>query len=192
MSVAATSSSSSSSSSDRRMMAAELSSSVAAAAMDTESDDGEPKLEIVDEPMAVDVKTEDCVSSVIKSLPPPTSIPVNFVAFRKSVSYDGSSSSINTAAESAVARRMRSIVEETNANEAIESLLMLGRGPVVSPQSREVNVRTWRQFPRRYLFSTSRVSLVPAIELIFYLFSCRAPLLQQQRRLFRVEAAAAG
>ena len=136
MSVAATSSS------NRRMAmasstAADFSSSVSA--MDTESDDGEPKLEIVDEPMAVDVKTEDCVSSVIKSLPPPTSIPVNFVAFRKSVSYDGSSSSINTAAESAVARRMRSIVEETNATEAIESLLMLGREPVVSPQSREVN-----------------------------------------------------
>ena len=191
MSVAATSSSSSSSS-DRRMMAAELSSSVAAAAMDTESDDGEPRLEIVDEPMVVDGRTENDVS--VRSFPPPPPIPMNaardFVAFRKSISYDGSS--VNNAESAAVAKRMRSIVEETNANEAIESLLMLGRGPVVSPQSREVNVRTWRQFPRRYLFSTSRVSLVPAIELIFYLFSCRAPLLQQQRRLFRVEAAAAG
>ena len=111
--------------------AADLSSSVAA--MDTESDDGEPKLEIVDEPMAVDVKTEVSVS-VKSSFPPPPPIPGNFVAFRKSVSYDGSG--IN-AAESA--RRMRSIVEETNANEAIESLLMLGREPVVSPQSREVS-----------------------------------------------------
>ena len=105
----------------------------ASSAMDTESDDGEPRLEIVDEPMAVDVKTE--VSVNVKPTPapllPPT-IPGNFLAFRKSVSYDGS-------AVKAASERMRSIAEETNANEAIESLLMLGREPVVSPQSREVN-----------------------------------------------------
>ena len=111
--------------------AAELSSPSVTAAMDTESDDGEPKLEIVDEPMSVDVKTE--VVSLKSSLPPPPPIPGNFLAFRKSVSYDGSGGG-----GLEVARRMRSIVEETNANEAIESLLMLGREPVVSPQSREV------------------------------------------------------
>ena len=108
----------------------------ASSAMDTESDDGEPRLEIVDEPMAVDVKTE--VSVNVKPSPapllPPT-IPGNMLAFRKSVSYDGSTAD----SAAAVARRMRSIAEETNANEAIESLLMLGREPVVSPQSREVN-----------------------------------------------------
>ena len=110
--------------------AAEVSSPSVTAAMDTESDDGEPKLEIVDEPMSVDVKTE--VVSLKSSLPPPPPIPGNFVAFRKSVSYDGSGGGGGLD----VARRMR--VEETNANEAIESLLMLGREPVVSPQSREV------------------------------------------------------
>ena len=111
----------------------------ASSAMDTESDDGEPRLEIVDESMAVDVKTE--VSVNVKpspALPPPT-IPGNLLAFRKSVSYDGSSANAAHSA-AAVARRMRSIAEETNANEAIESLLMLGREPVVSPQSREVNI----------------------------------------------------
>ena len=107
--------------------------STSAMAMDNESDDGEPRLEIVDEPMTVvDVKTEGEGGRVFpgKSFPPPAQHP----NFRKSISYDGSESG----AAATVARSMRSIVEETNANEAIESLLMLGREPVVSPQSREV------------------------------------------------------
>ena len=105
--------------------------STSAAAMDAESDDGEPKLEIVDEPMSEEGGSDFSGKSF-----PPLPQPNSNAAFRKSVSYDGSESSSGTTA--AVARRMRSIVEETNANEAIESLLMLGREPVVSPQSREV------------------------------------------------------
>ncbi len=124
---------------------------VASASMDTESDDGEPKLEIVDEPMAVDIKTEEADDASPLSLTrvqseAATSIsrPQGFGIFRKSISYDGgaaSAASANTN-EAAAVKRIKSIVEESNANDAIESLLMLGREPILSPQSREVRVES--------------------------------------------------
>jgi hypothetical protein len=126
-----------------------MSIAVTESKMDTDSDDGEPRLKIVDEPMALDIKTEAELAdnkmtsspgsnSMMTSLPTMTHRPPGFGAFRKSFSYDGGvEASSGTAAAEAAARRMKSIAEESNANEAIESLLMLGREQVLSP-SREV------------------------------------------------------